>query len=177
MNAHTFFTRIALVALFTLPLFTSGCATQTMANNRVTAATGRVMSRAEVTTVVPRAYLGDQTYAEVNSEWLKEFYPQFRAELFRLGISKWENRYDCNRFAELYTAVAQATFYRQAFHSPIRAQSLALGTYWYIRRDGRGGHALVQVLTERGVIFIEPQTGELVNLTPAESASAYLQVI
>lgn len=138
-------------------------------------ATGRVFTRVEMQVRTSSRYFGDEAYAEVNSAWLKPFYARFRSELSRLGIVKWDERFDCNRFVELYTGLAQADFYRCNFHSDTKARALALGPYWYVRANGKGSHAVVQILTERGRIFVDPQTGAEVNLTPQETRVAYFQ--
>lgn len=140
---------------------------------RMKSATGRVLTREEVRQRTATLFFGDETYAEVNSEWLPRFYADFRAELFRLGIVRWDERFDCNRFAELYIGLAQARYYREAFHADSGARALAIAPYWYVRSNGRGTHAVVQALTDRGRIFIDPQTGSEVYLTPQEHATAY----
>ncbi|ACB74010.1 hypothetical protein Oter_0721 [Opitutus terrae PB90-1] len=136
-------------------------------------ATGRVLTKQEVQRRTATLFFGDETYAEVNSQWLFRYYQDFRAELFRLGIVRWDDRFDCNRFAELYTSLAQARFYRESYQSRTPAKALALAPFWYIRGNGQGAHAIVQALTERGRMFIDPQTGAEVQLTPQERASAY----
>lgn len=138
--------------------------------------TGRVYTLPEVRREIPTMYFGDDAYAEVNSEWLRMWYGEYRAQLARLGVIDWDTRFDCNRFVEFYASLAQAYFYREAFHSRTTARALALGPIWYVRENGRSRHALVQALTERGRIFIDPQTGREVELTPTERSSAYLQV-
>jgi ligand-binding sensor domain-containing protein len=35
------------------------------------------------------------------------------------------------------------------------------------------GHAINALATERGLLYIEPQTGQVLNLTPAESNSRF----
>jgi hypothetical protein len=141
----------------------------------VTLTTGRVFTRADMQRQTSTNYFGDEAYAEVNSAWLPKFNQEFRRELHRLGIVRWNDRFDCNRFAELFIALAQARFYRESFHSDTPARALAMGPYWYVREDGRGTHAVVQVLTERGRIFVDPQTGGEVQLTRSEAALAYFQ--
>lgn len=137
--------------------------------------TGRVYSKADMRRQLTLVMLGDEAYAEVNSAWLRAWYPAFRQELFRMGVVKWEERFDCNRFAEIYTGLAQVNFFRQTFHRRTGAKALALGQFWYVRDKG-GPHAIVQALTERGPVFIDPQTGEEMNLSPNERKSAYFQV-
>lgn len=140
----------------------------------VSPSTGRVMQSGELKTLFPGLILGDYVYAEVNSEWLRQWYPRYRAELFRLGVVRGNERFDCNHFASFYTGLAQALYFDHAFHSRTAAQ-LALGPFWYRRADGLGGHVVIQAMTERGRIFIEPQTGAELTLTAPELASAFLQ--
>lgn len=142
---------------------------------KVRPSTGRVFTRADMRRQTSTNYFGDELYAEVDSAWLRDFYGDFRRELHRLGIVRWNERFDCNRFTDLFIGLAQARFYRESFHSDTPARALAMGPYWYVRDDGRGTHAVVQVLTERGRIFIDPQSGEEVQLTRQENSLAYFQ--
>jgi hypothetical protein len=135
------------------------------------------LDQTEVRLLIPRAYVGDESYAEVNSAWLPAYYSRFRTELSRLGIMRGTERFDCNRFAEMNTGMAQIMFFREVFHSGIAAQALAVGPFWYWPEGSQSIHAIVQIVTERGVIFLDPQTGVILELTPAEIASAFLQVI
>jgi hypothetical protein len=157
----------------------SGCASGELMVSSAGApppATGRVLTGAEVRAVVPGAIVGDDRYAEVNSAWLPEWYRVFRAQLFKLGIVQWDERFDCNRIADFYSNLAQAFFSVEMFHSRTPAQALALGPFWYVRADGKGAHAVIQALTERGRVFIDPQTGRELDLKPDERQSAYVQL-
>lgn len=160
---------LVIAALSPLALLT-GCSKSSPAPS----STSRVYTAAEVRAAVPLAFAGDTAYAEVRSAWLREYYSEFRAEVFRQGVTKWDERFDCNHFATYYVALAQTKFYLAAFHSPTPAQSLAVGTFWY--QSPRGPHAIVVALTERGAVYIEPQTGAELQLTPEQRASAWLRV-
>jgi hypothetical protein len=171
----------AATLLVAIAALSSGCAsTGLMANNAVATAprpaTGRVLTGAEVRAVIPRAIIGDDQYAEVNSAWLPEWYRMFRSQLFKLGITQWDERFDCNRIADFYSNLAQAYFSLEMFHSSTPAKALALGPFWYVRADGKGSHAVIQALTERGRVFIDPQTGKELELQPIERQSAYVQM-
>lgn len=139
--------------------------------------TARVLAAADVRTSLPGATLGDTAYAQVNSAWLAGYYAEFRAEIFRQGVVKWDDRFDCNHFASYYVALAQTKFYLANFQSRTSAQTLALGIFWYRPGAGIAGHAIVAALTERGLVFVEPQTGGELALTPAERATVYLAVL
>lgn len=178
------FGRVAAIGLLMVEMWVAlGCASATRSNSAsvstnsapVPITTGRIMNRFDVQSRVPGAVIGDLMYAEVNSAWLHQWYDTFRRELFRLGVTRWDERFDCNRFAELYSGMAQAFFFREAFHSRTPATALALGPYWYRRADSKGGHAIIQALTERGRIFIDPQTGAELQLAPSEEAQPFLQ--
>jgi hypothetical protein len=170
---------LAAALLAAAATFSAGCATGPSA--RVTAskaapATGKVLTRAQVRAAVPGAIAGEDRYAEVNSAWLPAWYDLFRAKLFKIGIVNWDARFDCNRIADFYSNLAQAFFSLEMFHSETPAQALALGPIWYVRADGKGSHAVIQALTERGRVFIDPQTGREMELAPIERQSAYVQI-
>lgn len=136
----------------------------------------RIVQAAELTEAFGVVYTGDVTYSQVASATLPGYYETFRAALFAEGVTKWDGRFDCNHFASYYVAKAQAAYYLATFHSRTPAQTLALGTYWYRPGGAGAGHAIVAALTERGPVYIEPQTGAELRLTPAEQASAWLKV-
>lgn len=148
----------------------SGCAKR----NDPGLSSGRMLDAATVRTEMAGAFVGDAVYSQVNSAALAQLYADFREEIFRKGVIKWDERFDCNHFANYYVALAQTKFYLANFQSATPAQSLAVGTFWY--RSVRGPHAIVVALTERGTVFIEPQTGAEIALSKAEGDSAWLKV-
>lgn len=154
-----------------------GCAEIPVGRMDPRISTGRVYTKAEICRLMPRVFVGDEAYAEVNSRELDRFYQEFSAELHRLGIAEGDNRLNSKRLVELYTGVAQAKFYRQSFQSDTPARALALGPFWYVDDGSKDKHAVVQVLTERGPIYIDPRTGQQVILTVSEKASVFLQVM
>lgn len=174
MTPHPFSPRLAslaavLLGLLALSPFAGTCRAEVPT-------TGRVLTRAEVRAKDPKAVLGDRAYAEVNSKWLSAFYDDFRAGLCSNGILKWDARFTCRHFAAYYAALAQTRFYRGSYRGTEKANALALGTVWYTRSDG-SGHALIVAFTERGRIFVEPQTGKEVMLASAEQHRAFLEVL
>lgn len=174
---RTLLPALAGLALAALAFGQSGCASA--AEARVAAvppSTGRILTDHQMRLAAPGAILGESVYAEVNSRWLPHWYAMFRTQLFRIGLTRWDTRFDCNRFADFYSNLAQAYFSIEMFHSRTPAQALALGPFWYIRADGRGTHAVVQAVTERGRIFIDPQTGREMQLSPIEQQSGYVQL-
>jgi hypothetical protein len=172
---------LAIILLLGATVLWSGCSSASLAGSGGEARaaqpfTGKVFTSSEVRAVAPGAILGETSYAEVNSAWLPQWYPLYRSKLFKIGIVRWDNRFDCNRFADFYSNLAQAFFALDEFHSSLPAQGLALGPFWYARDNGKGRHAVIQALTERGRLFIDPQTGEEMKLTAAETQSGYFQL-
>ncbi len=160
----------ALLSLMALLLVTTASAA-----SKLPLTTGRVLNPGEVLHAVPGALLGDTSYAEVNSASLPRLYRDFRDELFERGIMRRSDRFTCKHFAGLFAEMAQADFAREMHRSNSKARALAIGSIWYVRDDGAGPHAIVQALTERGRIYLEPQTGREISLSPREEASAYFR--
>ena len=142
---------------------------------KVSQSTDVVYDTAMVQGMIPGAICGDSAYAQVNSASLKWFYEIYREELFRQNVTKFDSRFDCNHFASYYVALAQTKFYAANFHSWTKAQSLGVGIYWYFAP--RGPHAVVFALTERGIVFIEPQTGKEIALSRVEHQTAFLRML
>ncbi len=119
-------------------------------------------------------FVGDGPYAVVKADALPAYYDEFRAQLFKEGVTKWDARFDCNHFAAYYIAKAQTGYYLANFHSSTPAQTLALAEVWYRPGGGSKGHAIVAAQTDRGLLFIEPQTGGNLTLSAVERASVFL---
>lgn len=119
----------------------------------------------------PWASTPDLTYAEVSAAWIPVFYAQWRQRLFDRGVVAWDAKFDCNRFAASFCADAQVEYYKHARAMWIKGQAIAVGEIWYVVRNGGGGHAIVCAITDKGPLFIEPQTGAILTLTPVELQS------
>lgn len=112
----------------------------------------------------------DATYAEVNLDALPEYYNWFRDKLDLLGIGRGQTRFDCDNFASLYTDLAQVRFYQAQWEAAAvpKAEALAVGSFWYRPGCRAEGHAINCILTQQGVVYVEPQTGEIIRLTMGE---------
>lgn len=157
---------VALVVFCAILLVLSGC--------------GRTERALTSGAVVPAAQLplggfrSDTAYAVVRVDALPLLNDTFRSVLFDVSrLSKWDARYDCNHFAALYIAVAQAKFAAAAWHSNTPAQTLALAEVWYRPDRSTTGHAIVAAVTDRGLVYIEPQTGHTIVLSNTEDLSRY----
>jgi len=137
--------------------------------------TGRVLTISELMAHVGLCIAPDESYAEVSSGWLREYYDDYRRTLYgEAGVSRASSDFDCDDFAVFFVALANLRYFKAKFHDAKPAASLALAEYWY-RPDGSAtGHAVVLALTERGPVFIEPQTGAEITLTESERDSHLL---
>ena len=118
--------------------------------------------------------MADASYAVVNSAALPAYYAWFRDRLGDLGIVKWDSRFDCDNFARLYCDLMAARFYNAAFESGTvpKAESPAVACFWFTSATA-GPHAVVAIMTEQGLWFIEPQTGYRLDLSQNEIASHF----
>lgn len=170
--------RVMLLLAFVLAVLVQSCSRSQDPAAAPQLSAGSVVSRQALAQAVgPVAtYLGDDSYAVVSSAALPGYYDSFRAEIFRQGVTKWDERFDCNHFATYYVALAQTRFYLEHFQSSTPAQTLAIGVYWYRPQAAKGGaHAVVIADTERGLVWIEPQDGHEFTPTDAEKMTVFLK--
>ena len=120
----------------------------------------------------PITFLGDATYAPPRSDWLTgEFAAWFRSALFALNVGTYKpEAWDCDDYTDLYAALARLCHRRTSADT---GTALPVGVMHY--RSPQGPHAAVVAITsDRGLVAVEPQTGALLTLTPAEAATAWL---
>ena len=153
---------IVLGLLALLPL---GCSKQERALS-----TGTVISSTTLS-----GFKGDSAYVLVQSSALPALYDNFRKALSDQGLVRWDEKFDCNHFAALFIALSQAKYAVAAFQSNTKAQTLALGEVWYHpdKAPAFAGHAVVEARTEKGTVWLEPQTGAVFQLTSTEHLSIY----
>lgn len=152
-------------------LFFSACS-----RNDGPISTGHVFSAADVkislSSIATRTLpvLGDSAYEQLNSKWILSHYGQWKADLFDKGVTKWDSRFDCNRFAASFASSVQLKFYSLKFHSYTKAQAGAIGEIWY-KPDNGAYHAINIIFTETGIRFFEPQNGTFIELSDKEKLS------
>ncbi len=132
------------------------------------------MTSAEIRLLFPvwsRGVFYDVTYALPTTRWLfDEFVPWFRTQRFKANRHKWERKNDCDNFARAFAVFAADA------HNEGRSdlEGIAVGVFCYIGSSHvRGPHAITCAITEEGLIFIEPQTGQRLALTPAEIQTCF----
>lgn len=153
--------------------FAGGCSRK---SDQSPASSGQTVEVSELRQRIGAGFYGDEVYALCAEDYLPRFYEEFRAELFKQGVVNWDSRFDCNHFAAYYVSLAQIKFYRANWHSSTKANTLAVGVIWYVPDNSTGSHAIVAVLTEKNLRYLEPQSGKYVSLSKAEEASIFLRV-
>lgn len=122
-------------------------------------------------------HLADREYAMPTRNFLTG---AFASALWTLqgffGVLGWtEEANDCDDFAGLARCFAQILHFLTPGR-PARS-ALAVGEFWYEKDNNGGGHAINVAccgLEASDVVFFEPQTRNLVNLSATEKASAIL---
>lgn len=103
-----------------------------------------------------------------NSYVFNKFYPFFQKELFRLKIDGWSQKFDCEDYAKMFKTLMQACHQ----NSDGDAEGIAVAEIHY-KRDSGDNHAINAIITDKGLIFLEPQTGESLVLSENEEKSIY----
>ena len=115
--------------------------------------------------------LADTDYYKVDKDWLLgPWYNYYKKLLSGLNIKGWSEDFDCDNFADLYMATVQVCHKV----NNVDKGGLAVGVVWYVQDSG-GGHAInvavINAMSE--LLFIEPQSGEVLCLTNTEFRSIY----
>lgn len=149
--------------------------------------TGTNITQVELSQQLGYLFVSDKytspAYEVVDYAYLMGAYHDvFWNRLFSDQITKWDERANCAIFTEEYVAGLQKAYYRDHFQSRTPARRLAVGEFWYLPNpnDPSTAHSIVIAVTNRGVIYIEPQSRDkplIVNLTDAQIASRFLRKI
>lgn len=118
----------------------------------------------------------DVDYAVVNSEWIKGFYAEWRKAAFERGLIQYCENFDCNKFADLFVIDAQLAYMKQGQKQRLGAESMAVGVLQYRPSMIWGAttdHAIVVFITEKGPMYLEPQSGEIMKLSEKECEAVF----
>ncbi len=102
-------------------------------------------------------------------------YKKFKKWLHRTGIFNFSYSFDCDNYAEayrVYTHLVHTTYLKRNKLNDAKKQSIGVGIIWYTKDDGIG-HAINIILTKNDdyndvILFFEPQTGDVIELTENE---------
>lgn len=118
-------------------------------------------------------HFGGMNYSVPTLGWLQgAFWDFFKARYWSEDLDKWKFRWQCRDFARAYACAAQECWASTVADSD--ADACAVGEIWYSPDPkSASGHAICPVFTERGLQFIEPQTGHICELSPEQFSSRY----
>ncbi len=117
-----------------------------------------------------RLFMADVAYARPTQRFLtNEFYAFYQNWLFENSINKWNPKFDCDNFSMSYYTFAQICNRK----SERLEEGIAVGVMFY-KQDIGSAHAInFAIVEDKKFITIEPQTGQLLNLTEKEKASCW----
>ena len=162
---------IYYILLLVLSLCFSGCAT---INRPKSMTYGNILTCQEledITGLNANRYR-NKTYAIVDTSALYYIYSDFW-KIMHDYINGWEPKFNCIHITSLYVEAAQLKFASKNFSYTSKAEALAIGEVWYHPDKFNEGmdHAIVIVYTNKGLLFIEPQTGNEIKLSDTEMKS------
>lgn len=102
-----------------------------------------------------------------------EGYAFFLRRYWAEGLGRWTVRWQCRDFASAFRLAMVECWALTNTVSP--DDGLAIGEIWFNPDPAKPleGHAICPVFTENGLQFLEPQTGQLCPLAPAQFESRY----
>jgi len=113
--------------------------------------------------------IADRSYAAMQQGFLEQaFSESLKKWVLELGIRYQQECEDCDDFARFAASVAQLWNAKSANEG----HALAFGEFWYVKDNG-DAHAINIALVEGGkVVFYEPQTQRIVELSEIEKWNA-----
>lgn len=128
------------------------------------------MTQNEIRAFFPGLYplFGGVQYAVPTLAWLRgPFWNFFRGRLWDENLQAWRVGWECRDFARAYACAAQEC---NALASAAPGDALVVGEFWFRPHGNPVGsdHAICPAITDQGLVFIEPQTGDIRPVTPTE---------
>ena len=134
------------------------------------------MTRDELAAFLPDTprcvtHLGAASYAVPTADWIvMHCWPAFHARYWSEDLDKWVLRWECRDFARAFACFAQECWALTV--GGTEDDGIAVGEIWYPPTPATG-HAINPCITDQGLIFIEPQTGQQCYPTSEQVASRY----
>lgn len=124
-----------------------------------------------------RSMIMDAEYVTPVRGWLEHaFSYSFERNLSALGLLEWAPEvWDCDKFARLAWVFASVDLAKTAGRPNA---GLAFGVFCYTIFNNGGGHAINFAITEeKELVFYEPQTRKIVNLSNEEAQSCFSYIV
>lgn len=124
-----------------------------------------------------RPHVGAASYAVPTLKWLQgPCYTAFRERYWLADLDKWQFRWECRDFASAFRLFTVECWARnKSVNTPDNDDGISVGEMWFFPDpdDVSKGHAICPVICDRGLQFIEPQTGLLYPCSDAQLVSRY----
>lgn len=136
---------------------------------------GGVLTASQVCALFPNhTYVERDRYAVLRSDSLHDLQELFVQAVFRNGLRPvWSPRFACAKFSMVFVATARLAYL--AAHEGERAvPELAVGEVWFMTGPN-SAHAVVVAVTERGVVYWDPQCGHEVPMPGDRLAATFLR--
>lgn len=134
------------------------------------------MTSAELRSLLPTPgwlapFFYDGSYARVTNDWLfNKFTPWFIRDRKQRQLGTWSRKNDCDNAARTFCVLAQDAH----VNTDQPDEAVAVGEFCYIASTHvQGPHAIVLAVTEDGVVFLEPQDGRRLTLSPTEIQTCF----
>lgn len=138
------------------------------------------MTRDEILAFVPhlpdcRTNFGALNYAVPTLKWVQgPFYDFFIKRRWNATLGTWQRRYECRDFVRAYCADMVECWALDNHLSD--DDSIAVGEIWFSptpQLPGSAGHAVASLITDQGLVFLDPQNNKLWPMSPAQFASRF----
>jgi len=107
---------------------------------------------------------------------IKEIYPKYKNWLVTLKLFRWSHKWDCENFSDSFKLFSSG-YYEQNIES--NADSISIGTV-FLKINHRSHAINIIYLNDNNkltMIFLEPQTGEIINLNQEQLDSIFFLYI
>ena len=123
---------------------------------------------------VPPCYMGARSYAEPTTKWLTgPCYAAFKARYFDAYLAKWQYRWECRDFAAAFRLFAVECWATSTELTTLdNDDGISVGEMWY-KPTPDTAHAICPIITNEGLLYLEPQNGQLCTLTSEQYSSRF----
>jgi len=158
--------------LFLFVIFAIGC--RPIVRAPVELDTDSFIHRDGLRELWPDVVASDEFYMCPKRETVAWIHAGYARRQRATGLFRWIRKWDCDKFSKAFQLYANEVFAKQS-KIGTRAESMAVGVYYFIQDNG-GGHAVnVIVLDTHKILWLEPQTGRMYILSDFEQATSWHQ--
>lgn len=114
-------------------------------------------------------HFSDKDYGRTTKQWITKDYADWWYDKFLAehGLNLWAKTFDCDNFANLFHSYAQLAHGLRMQQLMIQSppEGVTAGWFCYVQESGRKHRAIVAIVEDDDLIFIDPTPGKSRNLT------------